>query len=63
MNTTLHTATLNPFERALVRRFEDYIRKTYGMSLATYLLLELEDGHATVLDRKSVDYKVMTRWQ
>jgi hypothetical protein len=63
MNTTLHTATLNPAEHAIVRRFEAFIRKTYGMSLATYLLLELEDGHAAVLDRKSVDYKVMTRWQ
>ena len=59
----MHLATLSSAERNLMKEFERFIRKTYGMSLATYLLLELEDGRAYVLDSKSVEHKIMTRWQ
>lgn len=63
MSPTLHTATLNPQEHAMLRQFERHVRKTYGMSLAVYLLLELEDGRVTVLERRSPEYKAMTKWQ
>lgn len=63
MSPTLHLAALTPSEQSVVRQFEQYVRKTYGMSLAVYLLLELEEGRATVLDKKSNEYKTMTRWQ
>lgn len=61
--TQLHTTSLTPFERTQLKQFDTYIRKTYGMSLATFLLLELEDGRAFVLERSSVEYKGMMRWQ
>lgn len=63
MPTTLHMATLSPSETSTMRQFESWVRKQYGMSLATYLLLELEEGRATVLDKKSPEYRSMTRWQ
>ena len=63
MSPTLHTASLSPSEMSVVRQFDQYIRKTYGMPLAVYLLLELEEGRAFAIDRKSPEYKGMTRWQ
>lgn len=63
MSPTLHMATLGPHERSILKQFEVYIRKTYGMSLAVYLLLELEDGRASVLEKTSAEFKGMTKWQ
>ena len=58
----LNVVVLTHAEKAAVQRLQQHVQRHFGMDLARYLVMELQEGRVLVLDRDSIEFRGLTTW-